>query len=139
MKRESPKTAKINRANAAWRKAFVLEAGRCQMPDCSTPLASLHVHEIGRGCHRQNTKLHRLACLVVCDSCNQGPLCDYSVWPIERQLALKLLTDPKHFDLVAFCNLCGAPYTWIDGNDLLPHLQELLTSFPGVTHQWVIT
>jgi hypothetical protein len=41
------------------------------------------------------------AWLAVCTDCNQNKLTDRKLFPIERQLALKLYHDPKEFNLEA--------------------------------------
>ena len=129
IRRVSKKRAKLMAENREWRAAFVDEVGQCQV--CEYVPANhgwakcnnLHVHEIAKGPCRAEALKHRACCLVVCDECNSGPLCDYSIWPIERQLAVKLLTDPGHFDLLLFNEIRGRAPTAITIADLVPFLE----------------
>lgn len=67
----------------------------------------LTVHEIAKGSHRK--RAYELPCcqLVACWSCNSGALNDYSVWPLERQLAAQWRYMPEHFDLAEFNRVRG--------------------------------
>lgn len=123
----SKKRAKLNREVKPWRDAYRDDTFHC--PVCLlgnhwnlVAIAPLYVHEIARGAHRAEAIKHRACCLVVCHDCNCGPLCDYSKWPLERQLALKLITDPDHFDLALFNSVRGRAATAITLRDVVPFL-----------------
>ena len=47
----------------------------------------------------------------------------YAQWPIERQLALKMLVDPQYFDLLKICELRGRAPTAIVLEDVVPYLE----------------
>ncbi len=135
MKRISTETAKLNRSVKDWRTEFIVWAGGCQTCQymnrdlsgttewdvCFGSVRS--VHEIAKGQHRHNAIKHRACCLVVCSKCNCDDLCDYSKWPIERQLAVKLLTDPEYFDLDLFNKVRGRAATAITLADIVPYLK----------------
>lgn len=55
-------------------------------------------HEITRGPYREESLRYRAVWLAVCRKCHDE-LDDASVWPITRQLAVKLLGDPDGFDI----------------------------------------
>jgi hypothetical protein len=135
LRRVSKKRAKLMREVKEWQKDYVEEMGVCAVCDRDREEletigsvitryfgAGLNVHEIAKGPHRAEALKHRACCLVVCNQCNCCQLCDYSVWPIERQLALKLLTDPQHFDLDLFNKVRGRAPTAITLLDLVPYL-----------------
>lgn len=75
----------------------------CQV--CLSRLAD-DVHEIARGPARATAFSERLSWLAVCRSCHEA-MGDYAAWPIERQLAVKLVVDAEHFDLAGFNELRG--------------------------------
>ena len=54
-------------------------------------------HEIACGPARKKARQERCSMLALCPDCHRK-VHDYSLWPIARQLALKLIRDPKHFD-----------------------------------------
>lgn len=69
------------------------------VPDC---------HEMAKGnSHRDAALSERCTWAGACPVCNCGCLNDYSVWPVERQLALKWVHDRNYFDLDAFNKLRG--------------------------------
>ena len=105
MRRESKKAAKIRRETDPARKAYVEEVGRCQFPNCS--YAAAECHEILRGsAYRYKALYHRATWLGLCRTHHER-MGDYSAWPIERQLALKLLVDPEYFDLAKILEIRG--------------------------------
>ncbi len=132
MRRVSKERSKLMREVAAWRGCFIIDMRQCQIcgkklvwreSDPITSVRSLSVHEIAKGPCRSEAMKHRECCLVACDICNCGPLCDYKIWPIERQLAVKLLTDPEYFDLELFNKVRGRAPTAITLADVVPYLQ----------------
>jgi hypothetical protein len=131
MKHATTKTARANRQRSKATATYIAEVGRCQNPECGTSL-NLTVHEIKGGESRQNTKMERCAQLVLCATCNAGDFHDRGKWPYARQQALKVLLDPTHVDLVKFSKLCGKGPKWVEGNDVLPHLLDLLIKYPGI-------
>jgi len=57
------------------------------------------VHEIASGTHSRPLAIaDRSAWAAACSHCNCHLLTDKSKWPIARQLAVKLVYDPQHFD-----------------------------------------
>ena len=64
--------------------------------------AVLHCHEILNGPLRDKTLDEPCSLLVTCWTCNSEKLTDKKEWPIERQLALILKSDPERFDLKRF-------------------------------------
>lgn len=61
----------------------------------------LQTHEIARGPHRRKAYGKRCCWLRLCEECHDA--CGrYAQWPIQKQLALKMLRDPKHYDLDQF-------------------------------------
>ena len=85
----------------AYRKAF----DRCQGDD-NCPYVGMEVHEILRGIHRKEASNHRCTLLLLC-RVHHDAMGDYSIWPIARQLARKLLVDPEYFDLEKICEIRG--------------------------------
>lgn len=83
------------------------------VPDC---------HEIAKGTHRSAALSERYAWGAACSRCNQGPLNDYRIWPISRQLAYKFLFDREHFDLEAFNKLRGRGDRAITMAQIIPHI-----------------
>jgi hypothetical protein len=77
------------------RRKYMASNWSCQV--CVSRRAS-DCHEITRGAYREKALRHRAAWLAVCRECHEE-LGDYRAWPITRQLAVKLLADPWHFDL----------------------------------------
>lgn len=81
---------------------------------------------MAKGCHRGQAIKggNRFAWFVACNDCNQGCLNDYSIWPLERQLAAKKIHDPENFDLVAFNTLRGRAPDAITEADIRPWLRK---------------
>lgn len=125
LKPMSTDTRKRYEANKGWRARFVKEVGCCQNPQCNTPAWKylLHVHEIPNGPGRKKATAHRDCCLVLCDYCNANIFTDKALWPVERQCALKLLTDPLFFNLPLINELRGRAPSAITISDLAPFLE----------------
>lgn len=88
---------------------------------CGQP--STEVHEIANGNGIRNLAFaNRAAWAATCNNCNFNELTDKWKWPIERQLAVKLVNDPMYFDLLAICEMRGRAPTAIEIADLVPHL-----------------
>ena len=104
LRRVSKKTAKVDRAIKREREEYREEFHICQV--CNRALAT-DVHEVARGSHRAKAKLERCCWLAVCAPCHSEKLSDYSQFPITRQLAVKLVADPKFFDLKRFNEIRG--------------------------------
>jgi hypothetical protein len=60
--------------------------------------------------------------MSVCAKCNTDDLDDAKKWPLERQLAVKMISDPHWFDLAAICKLRGRPASSITLADIVPWL-----------------
>lgn len=93
------------------RTKFKAEYGRCMV--CGDAWRSadfwprvLETHEIARGPARSKAVACRAAWLVLCRQ-HHEQVGDLSVWPVVRQLALKLLRDPDGYDRVAVNRLRG--------------------------------
>jgi len=101
MKRESAKAAARRRKYKPARDEY-----RNQLCQVCRYSPARDVHEIARGIYRAEAYCERVCWLAVCGDCHDL-LGDYSRWPIERQLAMKLLSDPEHFDLVKVNRIRG--------------------------------
>lgn len=101
MRNLSKKRTKQARDCAKDRADFKAEYNFCMNPACRCG-RTLSVHEIAKGPDRQLAFERRYCWLVLCVTCNCQDFCDYSRWPLTRQLALKWLHDWDNFYLVAF-------------------------------------
>lgn len=93
MRRMSDKKLAEIQETACERFAFKLEHSECmvcrgQTCDC---------HEIARGGVRSKSVRDRCSWLSLCRTCHES-MGDQSTWTIARQLALKALRDPGHYD-----------------------------------------
>lgn len=104
MRFESKKRAKKRRIVTYRRQMFLAEFRDCWFCGSGTNLC---VHEIACGSHRDKALGERLAWAVACFECNCHQLTDYSMWPLERQLAIKKLRDPRFYNRVEFNRLRG--------------------------------
>jgi len=96
MNQESPKAAANRRKYALIRSAFKSWAHRCMI--CHVREV-VDVHEIANGPARQEALGKREAWLALCRGCHED-VDDKRLWPVERQLAVKLVNDPEWFDPV---------------------------------------
>jgi allophanate hydrolase subunit 2 len=64
----------------------------------------------------------RIAWMSACNQCNFHDSRDATRWSIQKKLALKLLRDPKHFDLPGIARLRGRAPTSIELADVVPYL-----------------
>lgn len=119
MRRESKKASAIRRKYTPTRNEYKLNADRCQA--CKKNEAC-HVHEISRGPARQPSVGDRASWLALCPFCH-GAMDDLEVWPIARQLALKLMVDPLFFDPKKVNVLRGRQPDTITLADIVKYLQ----------------
>lgn len=105
------------------RRAFVEAAVLCMC--CAQEFATC-CHEIARGSHRDAALQERLTWLATCWLCNTGPLTDATLWPLQKQLALKWIYDRAHFDLVGFNVLRGRAPGAIVMSEIIPEICRLL-------------
>ena len=115
LRRISKKRSALLRAIGPDRRAYIHEFGACVA--CGSKRA-LSVHEIACGAFRAKAFAEPCTWLCLCFACNSGPFTDYSVWPLERQLALKLRVDESRFDLEKFNALRGRASGAITMEDL---------------------
>jgi hypothetical protein len=101
------------------RRLDFLHAGGC----CLGGGAADDVHEIiGGSAHRMKAFVERCCWLRV----SRAKHDELQNMPKDRQLALKLLTDPEHFDLEQFHKVWGRPPTAITAAEVLEALRQLL-------------
>lgn len=107
MKRISTERKALMKEVGPDRREFIKEFGRCQNqePWAGEHFGALTVHEMTNGPNRERALRTRAALLVLCAGCNCSDFTDKKVWPLERQLALKLVVDPEFFDLGAINEL----------------------------------
>jgi hypothetical protein len=103
LNRVSKKRRKLMAQTSPARKSFVAGVFTCQ---CCMKRKAVDCHEIARGASRGKALEHRCAWLALCRTCHDL-VDDLSEWPVARQLALKLLGDGDHFDLVKVNELRG--------------------------------
>lgn len=104
------------------RNEFLLEMGACAV--CRQCPAE-QCHEISRGPARDASLSRRETWLGVCSTCHDL-LDDYSQYPIERQLAIKLLVDPEWFDIRAVNELRGRAPDAITLPEVVDYLREMV-------------
>ena len=119
MRRVGKGMAAIKRKMKPERDDFLASFWLCQV--CARK-ESVDVHEIARGPHRRKAIQHRCTWLAVCRDCHEE-LDNYSIWPLTRQLAVKLLHDGKHFDLPTFNVIRGRDEGAIEIEDVTKHLE----------------
>lgn len=101
------------------RQAFLEEHSSCWFCGAGNP----SVHEIVCGVGVRHIAFgERCTWAAACWDCNSGQLCDYSVWPVERQCAVKALRDPDWFDLPRLCEIKGRAVTAIVLADVVKYL-----------------
>lgn len=119
MRTKSKKTAALDRSVKRERQGFgrqqILCAAGCGNNGCD-------VHEIARGPARAKAKLDRHAWLWLCRSCHES-MGSLAVWPIARQMACKLLSDPEYFDLERICELRGRAVTDVQMYEVVEYLE----------------
>ena len=93
-----------NRQVAQFRRALIVEVGRCEL--CRQRFG-LEVHEICRGPHREQALDQRCALLVVCRRCHSERLSSRAEWPESRQLAALKRSRRADYSLAEFNALVG--------------------------------
>ena len=88
--------------------------------------SGLQTHEICRGTHRKAALREPTAWVRCCVACHDL-LADYSIWPPERQYALKANRDPKHYDRDILNRLRGRAENAISTADVVA---ETIDSVP---------
>jgi len=101
------------------RSAFLWEHGVCMA--CEQAGAT-DLHEICRGAHRHRAKLNPITWLALCRSCHDE-MDDYSIWPLERQCAVKFLRDYQRFDLEELNAVRGRAPHAITMEDIIAYLE----------------
>jgi hypothetical protein len=106
MKREAKGRREFNETPHAesTRRQFVYDIARCMI--CGSCTGGGDVHEIARGPSRKEAYHNRAAWLLLCRQCHDE-VGNYMLWPIARQLAVKLVADPDYFDLEVVNRLRG--------------------------------
>lgn len=113
MKNKSDTRKKRESEAKPFRDKLIADVGECENCGCSPTsrhgrmpqMASLAVHEIASGVHRQNALDKPYAVLVLCWQCNSGPFQNRAEWSESKQLALLARRRPKDFDLTAYLEL----------------------------------
>jgi len=86
LRKESERRAKLRAVVNPGRKGFVLLAEVCMV--CKQAEAT-DPHEICRGSSREECLKHPRLWLALCRRCHDA-VGDYSLWPIERQIACRI-------------------------------------------------
>ena len=114
--RISKKRRTLNALMNPGRTGLVLLAGKCM---CCNKADATDCDEICRGAHREECLRYPRLQLALCRSCHEL-MDDYSEWPIEKQLRLRL-----HWELERMCeeaNLVrGRASTAITPQDVMEH------------------
>lgn len=92
----SAKRRKVNRAQKPGLDEYREKFPDCQIVTCRN--SATQIHEITNGPSRIRGRGERAAILHVCHWCNQD-LCDKGRYPLAVQLAHKLLSDERGFNL----------------------------------------
>ena len=122
MRRVSRKRAAIMSEMQEARQQFALEFPRCML--CGMEKCCMDTHEIARGPSRLAAYQERCTWLRLCRDCHEL-MGDYSIWPIERQLALKLDRDTAYYSTFTFNEIRGrAPFA-VNIKDVVPYLKTL--------------
>ena len=106
MRKRSKRRMQYDRLVRAARENFGLEQRLC----AACGLLGCDCHEIARGAARRLAVGDRRAWLWLCRRCHEE-MGDYTQWPISRQCALKLISDPGYFCLETICELRGRAAT----------------------------
>lgn len=123
MRRTSSNRAALLAEVAPARTAFALE-----FPDCwncgsrwrRTFPQVLDTHEMVRGVDRHKALRNRSTWIRVCRTCHDI----VASWPLARQLALKRIHDPDHYDRVEVNRLRGRADNAVTEEEVLGHLRE---------------
>lgn len=120
MRHQSKTQAALYREFGPVREAYLEEMGRCAK--CWLSFGDLACHEILAGCHRRNAFKARCCWLALCVRCHS----ELQSTDICFQLAYKLLSDPRGFDLPEFHKVWGRPETAITPAEVLESTRLLL-------------
>lgn len=130
MRNRSPKMAAIYKAHAGMRRELIRWAEGCYHCGATDGLAC---HEMLNGPNRMRA-FGRVECLLVlCPRCNCDLFTNKRDFPLERQLAIKLLKDPANFDPrvireVAAPEGCPNPPGLFYESDILRWIKHELTN-----------
>jgi len=94
MRHRSKQNAKNERDAMPARELYRRLYPYCQHGDCDR--IATDVHEIASGPARRNAIGERACLLHLCRD-HHDQMDDYSIWPIDRQLALKKWSDPEGY------------------------------------------
>ena len=134
MKWRGAKQSEAYRTHEAAREAFLGEMFECAIhgPECRR--WDISAHEMTPGKNRMRAFGVRAAWLPACGVCNCGVLRDNVIWPLAKQLALKLLIDPVYFDLILIRKILAPEGTPVDRlpivvteAEVLEYVRELLS------------
>lgn len=110
------------------------EFWRTEFPWCwfCEDAPSTECHEIARGTgNRSKAKKERFTWASSCNDCNFHQVTDYSIWPLERQLAVKWINDREYFNLIGFNRLRGLADSAIEMHQVIFHICRLLDGKGG--------
>ena len=122
MRKLSLSRQREERAMKPLHNTFRIEFPRCWI--CNQE-ANDGIHEITSGGGRRRGRQHRAAWVRTCRLCHDG-LQDHRRWPIARQLALKALRDPAHYDRVVVNQIRGRDDDAINEVDVWKELPAVL-------------
>lgn len=118
MRRVSKRTLAAYAEHGPARKQFLTECPECA--ECGGQACD--VHEILAGADRHKAFKERCCWLALCRRCHDELQGTDKI----RQLALKLLQDPGHFDLISFHRIWCRPVTAITAAEVLEALRQVL-------------
>ena len=99
---------------------------RCMYCGASPRWPELQVHEIERKSQAPRSWAQRCNYLLLCQPCHAGP---FATMPHAKQLALKYLCDPEHFDLSGWLKIKdpnGLAPNRVRQEEIDKYVQELL-------------
>ncbi len=120
LKRVSTKRRRQMKATKDKRDTFRATFRICML--CNKRKAT-DVHEIVTRAKSDKSVEHRCTWLCLCRTCHDREVADYSRYPISRQLALKLVSDPEAFDLAKINELRGNDPNEFTLADVAKHLR----------------
>ena len=121
MRFQSKSRAAEQRKHSPAREAYLQQYLTCMV--CRQSPSS-QVHEICRGPSRRAAFGEPACWLATCTECNTHALDDYSVWPLARQLACKLVNDSENFNLDTVNRVRGRGPCAIKIADLADYLAQ---------------
>jgi hypothetical protein len=117
MRNKTPKRAALDRQTEKVAKAYREEFIWCQR--CKICRAT-DIHEIASAAARAQARGERCCLLALCRECHEA-LHEDRV--IAKELALKLVVDPEHFNRSRVLELMGYADTHITMDDIADHLE----------------